>query len=201
MGTLRGAREKVDQVRLVEAAVALVNRGGLDALSMNELASALGVRTPSLYSHVEGIDDVKRLLALHGLAEIDRRVSRIALGKSSADAVRAVVHAYRACALASPGVYMAALPTPPKGDRAWNAAKDRIFDTLRRVLHGFGFEGDEEIHATRGLRSLAHGFVSLELSGALKHPVDREESLEWLISVFIDGLEARAKQKHRRKTP
>jgi Tetracyclin repressor-like, C-terminal domain len=52
-----------------------------------------------------------------------------------------------------------------------------------------------------GLRSLAHGFVSLELSGALKHPVDREESLEWLISVFIDGLEARAKQKHRRKTP
>lgn len=188
------ARVRVDRERLVEAAAALVNRQGLDNLSMNELALALGVRTPSLYSHVEGLDDVKRLLALHGLEQLDRGVARAVLGKSSAEAVRAVIHGYRKFAHENPGVYMALLPTAPKGDREWNTAKDRITDTLLRALHGYGLEGDEGIHAMRGLRSLAHGFVSLELSGAFKNPVDRDESLEWLISAFTEGLRSKIKK-------
>ena len=150
------------------------------------------MRTPSLYSHVRGIADVNRLLALSGLEELDRRISRAALGKSSANAVRAVVHAYRDFARKNPGVYTAVLPTPPTGDREWNAVKDRIWETLRLALHGYGLAGEEEIHVIRGLRSLAHGFVSLELSGAFKNPIDRDQSLEWLISLFLWGLEERS---------
>jgi len=53
-----------DLARIHRHAGALANRRGFDGLSMNELAQALGIRTPSLYWHVAGIDSVKRALAL-----------------------------------------------------------------------------------------------------------------------------------------
>src|SRR5271166_6529986 len=95
MSALGASRLRVDRERLIVTAAALVNRHGLDSLSMSDLAAALGVRTPSLYSHVAGIDDVKRLLALHGLADLDGRIARTALGQSAGDAVRAVIRGYR----------------------------------------------------------------------------------------------------------
>jgi AcrR family transcriptional regulator len=187
------SRTRVDRGRLVTVASDLANRNGLDRLSMNEIALALGVRTPSLYSHVEGLDDVKRLIALAGLESFDKFLTREALGKSAAEAVKAIAHGVRKFARANPGVYAALLPTPDRDDREWNKAKDRVTDTFLRVLKGYGFDHEAEIHAMRGLRSLVHGFASLELSGALKNPVDREDSFDWLVLVFTEGLEAEAK--------
>ncbi len=55
---------KVDRERIGEEAASLANRHGFDGLSMNDLAHALRVRTPSLYSHVAGTHEVKRRLSL-----------------------------------------------------------------------------------------------------------------------------------------
>src|SRR5260370_38115486 len=83
------------QARLLKGATVLVNQRGLDDLSMSELAQNLKVRTPTLYSHVAGIDDLKRLLPLHGRAELGRAMARATIGKSGPDAVRALPNAYR----------------------------------------------------------------------------------------------------------
>ena len=83
------------QAKLLKGATVLVNRRGLDELSMSDLAQALNVSTPTLYSHVAGLDDLKRLLALHGLAELDRAMSRVTIGISGPNAVRAMLNAYR----------------------------------------------------------------------------------------------------------
>jgi AcrR family transcriptional regulator len=196
VAVVRHLRQRVDRERLIEAAAEIANRDGLDGLSMTALATALGVRTPSLYSHVEGIADVKRLLALYGLALIEEQLTRAALGKAAEDAARAMFHAHRAFATGNPGVYAATLPTPPAEDREWNEAKDCVAATILTALEGYGFSRIEKIHAMRGLRSLAHGFASLEMSGALKNPVDRQESYDWLISIFLAGLEKQS-QKNR----
>ena len=185
---------RVSLARIRTHAASLANRRGLDGLSMNELSQALNVRTPSLYSHVAGIADVKRQLALHGLAELEERAARATMGKSGADAVRAVLDACRAFARENPGLYAATVPTPPRSDREWSAALDRLMKTLLVALQGYGLRGHEAIHALRGLRSLLHGFVSLETSGALKHPVSRDESFAWLAEALLAALdEARRK--------
>src|SRR5205807_9161138 len=44
------------------------------------------------------------------------------------------------------------------------------------------------IHAIRGLRSIVHGFISLEVAGGFAMPVDLEASFHWLINLFIAGL-------------
>ncbi len=167
---------------------------------MSDLAHALNVRTPSLYSHVAGIDDVKRLLALHGLAELEQGAARATIGKSGADAVRALLNGYRDFVRKNPGVYAATLPTPPRSDREWSGAVDRLMNTCLAALQEYELRGPEMVHALRGLRSLVHGFVSLESSGALKHPVNRDESFAWLVESFLAALEKMAAQSRAKRT-
>jgi AcrR family transcriptional regulator len=187
------------QTRLLKGATVLVNQRGLEELSMSELAQALNVRTPTLYSHVAGLDDLKRLLALHGLAELDRTMARATIGISGPDAVRALLNAYREFVEKNPGLYAATVPTPPRSDREWSAAVDRLMDTLLACLQYYDLRGAEKVHALRGLRSLVHGFVSLESSGALKHPVNRNDSFAWLVESFLAALEKKAVRSRAKK--
>lgn len=183
---------KVDLTRIRQAASALANRHGIDGLSMNDLARALHIRTPSLYSHVGGIADVKRVLAVHGLQELEREAARVTIGKAGPDAVRALLDGYRDFARKNPGVYAATLPTAPRDDTEWRAAADRVTQTCLAALQGFGLLGAEAAHAMRGLRSLGHGFASLEAAGAFKGPVDRDQTFAWLVESFIAVLETKS---------
>ena len=50
--------------------------------------------------------------------------------------------------------------------------------------------GDEEaIHAIRSLRSIVHGFISLEAASGFAMPVDLDASFHWLVNVFVAGLD------------
>jgi AcrR family transcriptional regulator len=181
-------KARVDRESVLTAASELANRHGLDHLSMSELALALGIRTPSLYTHVAGLSELHRLLALKGLRELEERMARAALGKSADEAIKAAAHAYRQFVHVCPGVYAATVPTPPADDSEWNRAKDHIMDTLLTVLGGYGLSGDEAIHVGRGLRSLIHGYATMEMSGAFKNPVNRDESFQRVLSIFLAGL-------------
>jgi AcrR family transcriptional regulator len=190
MSNLRSTkRVRVDRHAVEEAAAEIVNRRGLASLSMSELASALDVKAPSLYAHVAGIDEVRRMLALRGLGEIENTLARAALGKAGAEAVRAMLVAHLEYVRSNPGVYEATIPSPPRGDREWTDAADKVQATTMAVLSAFGFSEEDEIRIQRGLRSLAHGFAALEGSGAFRSSVDdRDESFGWLVDVFLAGL-------------
>jgi AcrR family transcriptional regulator len=60
----RTGREPLSKTRIVDAAMAIVDTDGLDALSMRRLGSDLGVDPMAIYRHVNGRDGV-----LDGLAE------------------------------------------------------------------------------------------------------------------------------------
>ncbi|WP_176082208.1 TetR/AcrR family transcriptional regulator, partial [Paraburkholderia tropica] len=107
---------KVDLDRIRTEAVSLANRHGLESLSIGELAAALGIRPPSLYTHVDGLGAVRRLLALHGLRELEQGVARLTAGKSGPDAIRALLNGYRQFARNNPGVYSAMLATTDRED-------------------------------------------------------------------------------------
>jgi len=136
------ARKRVDVARICSEAASLANRRGLDALSMSELSHALNVRTPSLYSHVAGIGDVKRLLALRGLAELEEGAARATVGRSGPEAVRALLGDYRQFAGKNPGLYAATVPTPPRSDREWSGAVDRLMKTFLAALQGYAWPGN-----------------------------------------------------------
>lgn len=178
----------LDRAAVVRAAAALADESGLEGVTLGSVAARLGVQPPSLYNHVAGLNGLRRALALWGLRELSRRLERAAVGKAGDDALVAVAHAYRGFAHERPGVYAATLRAPESGDAEWAALGAELVGIVLAVLAGYGVEGDDALHATRGLRSLLHGFVALEAGGGFGLPLDRDESFERLLQGFIAGL-------------
>jgi AcrR family transcriptional regulator len=163
---------------------------GLEALNLGRLAERLGVSTPALYKHVDGLAGLRRELAVLGLREMTRCASRAAAGKAREAAVTAMANAYRDYGRAHPGVQAAARRAPAAGDEEWSRAGGELVDIVVAVLSGYGLAGDDALHAVRGFRSLLDGFVTLETGGAFALALDTDESFRRLIGVFTAGLES-----------
>jgi AcrR family transcriptional regulator len=66
-----GTRTPLSRERVIDAALALADEGGVEALSMRRLAEELGVKAMSLYNHVENKDEVLDGIVDAAMAEID----------------------------------------------------------------------------------------------------------------------------------
>lgn len=190
----RRAGPGLDQAAVVHAALALADEVGWERVTVSSLAMRLGVQTPSLYHHLAGLAGLRHALTLWGLHEMTRRMERAVAGKAGAVALLALAHTYRGFAHEHPGVYPATLRAPDGADAGpayaeWASAGAEVVGIVLAVLAGFGLTGDDALHATRGLRSLLHGFVALEVAGGFGLPLDLDESFERLLQVFITGLQ------------
>ena len=182
-------RAGLDQEAVVEAAAKLVDEEGIEQLSLGRLAERLGIRTPSLYNHVAGLPGLKHDLALYCLRDVLNHLLRATIGKSRAEAVFAFANAYRAYARETPGRYALTLQVPDPGDRELQAVAQQIIEVALVILEPYKLSEEEAIHAIRGLRSIVHGFISLEGAGGFAMPVDLDASFHWLINVFVAGLD------------
>jgi AcrR family transcriptional regulator len=181
-------RRGLDTEAVVTAAATLADDEGLERLTLARLAAGLGIRTPSLYAHVDGLGDLRARLAVRGARELTVVLSSAAAGRSGLDALRSVALAYRDYAHAHPGTY-AATQVPADREENQAAARD-VVAVVAAVLAGYGLEGDDMIHAVRAVRSALHGFVSLEREGGFALSVSRQESYDRLIAVLNAGLSA-----------
>ena len=195
-------RAGVTPERIAAEAEAIADEGGLDSVTLAAIALRLGVKMPSLYKHVEGLGAVREAVGERAFRELADVTMRATVGRSGADAVVALARAVREWAHAHPGRY-AATVTAPRGLReraeavaqgepaaassevaAAEAATEVAFGTLR----GFGLEGDDLVDATRGLRALMHGYVTVEAAGGFEMPVDVDRSYDRLVDAFIRAL-------------
>lgn len=185
-------RAGLDKAAVVAAAAELINSEGIEALTLGRLAERLGVRTPSLYNHVDGMPGLYRELALMNVRLMGARLGEAAMGRSGPEAVMAVAQAYRAYIKESPGLYMASLRaagTRAPVDTELQAAEEQVVKIAMAVVASFGLSGEDGLHAVRGLRSIVHGFATLELAGGFGLPLDCDESFRRLVSLFIRGLQ------------
>lgn len=159
------ARAGLTTESVVAAAAALADEHSLDAVSLGALATRLGVRAPSLYNHVSGLNGLHSAIGTLALREIGDALRTATVGKSGADAFRALAHAYRRYALDFPGRYQATVRAPSQSDAEQGAEAVRAVDTVFAVLSGFGLTGDDAIDATRTVRATLHGWVGLECGG------------------------------------
>lgn len=185
----------VDRMRVVAVAADVADEYGLDQLTLAAVASRLGVKLPSLYNHVDGLAGLRRELAWFGARQLYERISRAAIGKAEDAAVLAISHAYRAYITEHPGVYAATVQAPTPDDLELTQISQSLIEVILVVLEPYELDEVGGIHAVRGLRSIIHGFATLELSGAFALPLDRDESFLRLLRAYIGGLRAQKAQK------
>jgi AcrR family transcriptional regulator len=184
-------RMGLDPARVVDAAAAIADADGLEAVTLAKVAGELGVRAPSLYNHVDGRSDLLRAIAVLGVRELTAALREAAVGRASADALTAAAHAYRAYAREHPGRYAATVAAPTAGDEEHRVAAAEAVDVLLAVMRGWDLEGDDAIHAVRAFRSAVHGFVAIEASGGFGMAVDVDASFDRLVATLADGLSER----------
>ncbi len=178
-------RAGVTHERVVAEAAAVADEVGLERLTLAAIAQRFGVTLPSLYKHVDGLDALKRDLAVLGVRELTAALSAAAVGRARSDALHAIANAYRYYAKAHPGRSAAAVRAPNPDDDEYLAVSEAAFAVLVAVLDGYEITGEDAIDAVRSLRAAMHGFVTLEATGGFGLP----QSVDATYTRLIDALD------------
>jgi AcrR family transcriptional regulator len=183
----------LDLLTILQNATEIADKEGLDAVTLATIAKKLGVRPPSLYNHIEGLQGLRKQLAIYGLEQLYSTLADAAIGRSGDEAVHALGIAYVSFARTHPGLYEATLQSPDPLDPDIQRAGNEIVKLTLRVLHSYDLDDETAMHAVRSLRSMFHGFSSLERKGGFGLPLDRNVTLQFLIDTFLTGIHQKQK--------
>lgn len=184
-------RAGLNSALVVREAAELADEVGYSRLTLAALADRLGVRQPSLYKHIDSLNDVRRGIAVDAKRELSEVLARATVGLAGPDAVRAMAGAYRSWVLEHPGRYAATVRAPDPDDEEDRLVSDEVVSIVLAVLAGFGLSGNAAIDAARSLRAALHGFVALETLGGFGLPRDAGRSYRFLVDLVIAGLDRR----------
>lgn len=152
----RGTRARLSRHRVLEAALALVDREGATALSMRRLGQELGVEAMSLYSYVAGREEL-----LDGLSEV--MVEALPRRGTNTDwraSVHGFAHGIRNTARRHPQAFLLVGMRPLKTVKALVP-----IDTVLSALMAAGFTPPEAVSAYRLVAAYARGFALAEIEG------------------------------------
>ncbi|WP_040814393.1 TetR/AcrR family transcriptional regulator [Nocardia concava] len=182
-------RVGLSKTDVVAAGAALADEVGFANLSLGALAQRVGVRTPSLYKHIESLADLRHGIAVLAMTELDQRVRDAMHGKTGSAALAAFANTFREYVVQHPGRYAATVGEPLGGpDDPLLQSSSRMLDSMQVVLRGYGVAEDDMVHALRTLRCTFHGFATLQSSDGFQWSGDSEDSFDWMIRFLDRGL-------------
>jgi AcrR family transcriptional regulator len=176
---------------VTEAGAALVDEIGFENLSMGLLAERLGVKTPALYKHVTSQADLAHRIGVLAMTELADAIRDATQGRAGSDALAAGGQAMRTYVQEHPGRYAAGNAARPTGpDDPLIPGIERVLASWAAMLHGYQLDPSQEIHAMRMLRSVLHGFSTLEAAGGFQIDASVDDSFIWMINFLDHGLHA-----------
>lgn len=195
-------RAGLDRDQIIQTAAKMADEWGLEQVTIANLAKKLGVRSPSLYNHVNGLQEIRLLLAVHALQLLQQQMTCALADRSSGSAssspeetIHALGKAYLDFARTHPGLYEAGLlRAMDKEHQEIQRQSEKLVGLFVNTLAQYELQGDEAIHAVRGLRCLFHGFATLEQQGGFGIPVDPDASFVSMIDTFLSGLQLKSER-------
>jgi AcrR family transcriptional regulator len=168
-------RTPLSRQRVLRAAVALADRGGVGSLSMRKLAQELGVEAMSLYHHVANKDDILDGIVDVVFGEIDLPSAdadwRAAMRQRAVSARQALRRHPWATAL------MESRSTP-------GPANLRHHDAVLGILRNAGFSVELAAHAYSLLDAYIYGFALQETSLPFSTPEETAEVAQTIMAQF-----------------
>lgn len=165
----------MDRRRVIGAAIAIVDRDGLRALTMRKVGTQLGVEAMALYHYVSSRD-----VLLDGVVEtvIDELYGDPDVLMSSPDwpdYLRRLAHGIRRLALAHPQVFPLVATRPPTAPWVRPPLRSlKWMESFLRTLRDNGFSNRAAVSAYQSFTSFLLGHLLLEVSavGADIGPID-----------------------------
>ncbi|WP_319445639.1 MULTISPECIES: TetR/AcrR family transcriptional regulator [unclassified Mycobacterium] len=182
---------KLSRDAIVNAALTFLDRDGWDGLTINALANQLGTKGPSLYNHVDSLDDLRRTVRMRVIGDIIGMLNTVGEGRTRDDAVVAMASAYRSYAHHHPGRYSAFTRMPLGGDDPeYTAATRAAAGPVIEVLSSYGIDGENAFYSALEFWSALHGFVLLEMTGVMDD-IDTDAVFTDMVLRLAAGMERR----------
>src|SRR5688572_8002602 len=166
-------REKV-----LEASLALIEEGGLDRLSMREVARKAGVSHQAPYHYFGGREAILAALAGEGFSKLGQSLMRAAAqaGAEPVKAVESMGRAYVEFALRHPAYFQAMFRADAVPLDRYPDARKREDEALGKLVEGIGQAFANEPAEVRRRIAIAcwamvHGLATLILEGSLARKV------------------------------
>jgi AcrR family transcriptional regulator len=183
---------KLSRDSIVNAALTFLDRDGWDALTINALATQLGTKGPSLYNHVDSLEDLRRTVRMRVVGDIIEMLNTVGQGRTRDDAVMAMASSYRSYAHHHPGRYSAFTRMPLGGDDPEFTDATRAAATpVIEVLASYGLDGEKAFYAALEFWSALHGFVLLEMTGAMNGIADTDTVFSDMVMRLAAGMQRR----------
>ncbi|UFS58871.1 TetR/AcrR family transcriptional regulator [Subtercola endophyticus] len=177
---------------IVRAGRDILEAEGASKLTMQAVASRVGVRAPSLYKRVKSRDELIGLIAESAVNDLALRLKTAATIEPAPDArehLIALAHEFRAFALANPaGFHLMFTPSPDltRPDVTLLARAAHPIMEATAQLAG----PDHALEAARTVTAWANGFISMELAGAFQLGGDVDRAFEFGITRLAAALAA-----------
>ncbi|HET8785116.1 MAG TPA: TetR-like C-terminal domain-containing protein [Candidatus Limnocylindrales bacterium] len=178
---------------IVKAGRDIIESEGVDGLTMQSVATRVGVRAPSLYKRIRGRNDLLRLVANDATAALTRDLEAATTGSDPRRDLVALARAFRRFARANPGAYsliFAPLPDDARADPEWSIkASAPVIDATQRLAGP-----DHALDAARTVVAWANGFIAMELAGAFRLGGDVDRAFDYGIEHIVAAIAARPKR-------
>lgn len=181
-------RTSLDEI--VAAGRAILDAEGPDALTMARVATAVGVRAPSLYKRVRDRDALVRLIAQDVVADLGTTLAAAATTDDARADLRAIAVAFRVWAHRHPGGF--GLLFSPIPD-AWRLEPDEGSAAIAPMFRAVTAIAapDRVLEAARTVVAWASGFVSMELAGAFQLGGDVDGAFTFGVDRISEAIEGR----------
>jgi len=182
------APSKTSVDAIVDAGRHILEADGLDGLTLQAVAEAVGVRAPSLYKRIDGRGDLVRRISNEVAAELGATLEDAArTGDPHADLI-AMAHAVRTFAHQHPRGYALLFAPLPEGWRVDPTLNAQLSATILRAAGEVAPRADA-LKAARTVVAWLNGFVSMEQAAAFRLSGDLDEAFDYGIDRILAGLE------------
>lgn len=188
---------KTSQEAVVAAARDLIDVGGLESLSVQAVAQAVGVQAPSLYKRFADRAALIRAVTMDLVAEIAGQFDAVATTGSPVSDLRAIAHAHRQFGQHSPHLYQLLFRPDPHGEVPPDAFAPLIAVMMDRIETVVGKR--DALPAARLLVSFTHGFVSMEQAGAFRLGGDLDLAFRYGLDRVLPSVTTPTPEKKTRR--
>lgn len=181
------ARIGLDEKKVVKKAAELANQKGMSYVTMKTLAEYLGIKTPSLYNHVQSQDDLYEKIMIYGWMQISDRIMNAANDLHGEDALRTFSQVFFQYAIENKGIFEAMMWYNKYSNPALEKATEKIYTVFFSITNELGIPFDKANHLLRTYRAFLQGFAALVIHDSFGNPISIQESFDISIDVLIEG--------------
>lgn len=175
---------------IIETSARIANKVGLNNLSLKIIAEELNIKSPSLYNHINSLEDIKQKLMVYGWKQMEEKMIDSAVGVSGYEALKNMCYAFYDYATNNKGVFTAMLWYNKYESEQKEKATTRLFNMIFKVMKPLNISDDNINHIIRTLRSFLEGFSLLVNNNSFGNSVSIKESFELSLEIIMNGIKS-----------